>query len=103
MTNMSCLFCNLPEPNYKPESHIDYICGGCVVLLAGADQDDLKRTYGKAIAMGYLNKASAIESFLIQEVKDGKRPTKSVKRNLNRTRTARSIRGKKRLPEPIEA
>ena len=89
---MSCLFCNLPEPNYKPESHIDFICGSCVVLLADADQDDLKRAYGKAIAMGYLNKASAIESFLMPEVKDGKRPSKSVRRNIDRKRVARSIR-----------
>ena len=89
---MSCLFCNLPEPNYKPESHIDFICGGCVILLTDADQDDLKRAYGKAIAMGYLNKASAIESFLMPEVKDGKRPSKSVRRNIDRKRVARSIR-----------
>jgi hypothetical protein len=89
---MICLFCNLPEPNYKPESHIDFICGSCVILLADADQDDLKRAYGKAIAMGYLNKASAIESFLIPEVKDGKRPSKSVRRNIDRKRVARSIR-----------
>jgi hypothetical protein len=93
MTKMSCLFCNLPEPNYKPDTGVDYICGGCVILLADASQDELKRAYGKAIAMGYLNKASAIESFLIPEVEDGMRPSKSVRRNIDRKRAARTIRG----------
>jgi hypothetical protein len=85
-----CLFCNEPEPSYKPE--VDYICGSCVVLLADADQDDLKKAYAKALDKGYSNKASALESFIIPEEKHGRRPDKSVKRNLNRKRTARSIR-----------
>ena len=98
---MSCLFCNLPEPNYKPESHIDFICGGCVILLADADQENLKKAHTLAIEKGYLNKANAIESFLIPEGKHANRPTKSIERNLNRERTARTIRNKKRLSEPV--
>ena len=98
---MNCQFCNLPEPNYKPESHIDFICGGCVILLADADQENLKKAHTLAIEKGYLNKANAIESFLIPEGKHANRPTKSIERNLNRERTARTIRNKKRLSEPV--
>ena len=100
---MHCLFCSKQEKNYKPDPHVEFICGSCVVLLADADQDDLKRAHGKAVAMGYLNKASAIESFLIEEGKHANRPTKSVKRNLNRERTARSVRDQKRFLEPVDA
>jgi hypothetical protein len=90
---MTCLFCNLPEPNYKPGPDVEFVCGSCVIPLADASQDDLRRACGKAIAMGYLNKASAIESFLMQEVKDGMRPSKSVRRNIDRKRVTRTIRG----------
>ena len=76
---MSCLFCNLPEPNYKPESHIDFICGRCVILLADASQEDLKKAHTLAIEKGYLNKANAIESFLISEGKDEQRKPESKK------------------------
>ena len=103
MTKISCLFCNLPEPNYKPESHIDFICGGCVILLADADQENLKKAHTLAIEKGYLNKANAIESFIIPEGKHGKRPSKSVKRDFNRKRIARPVRDKKRLSQPVEA
>ena len=100
---MHCLFCSKQEKNYKPDPHVEFICGSCVVLLADADQDDLKRAHGKAVAMGCLNKASAIESFLIEEEKHANRPTKSIERNLNRERIARSVRNKKRLSQPVEA
>ena len=89
---MNCLFCNELEKNYKPDKGVDYVCGSCVILLASADQDDLRRAHGKAIATGYLNKANAIESFLKEEVEDGKRPTKSIRRNIDRKRAARTIR-----------
>jgi hypothetical protein len=96
-----CSFCNEQEKSYKPE--VDFICGGCVILLADADQEDLKKSYQKALNEGYLRKASALESFLIQEGKHGRRPDKSVKRNLNRERATRSIGNQKRLSQPIEA
>jgi len=99
---MNCLFCNNQERNYKPDPHVDFICGRCVVLLADASQEDLKKAHTLAIEKGYLNKANAIESFLIPEGKHANRPTKSVKRHFNRERTARSIRDKKRLSEPVE-
>jgi len=100
---VSCLFCNIPEPNYTPGPQVDYICGLCVVSLADADQEDLKKAYQKALNEGDLRKVSALESFIIPEEKHGKRPGKSVKRNLNRERAARSIRDKKRLSQPVEA
>jgi hypothetical protein len=32
---MNCLFCNLLEPNYKPDPQVDFICGSCVQLGTG--------------------------------------------------------------------
>jgi hypothetical protein len=100
---MSCLFCNHPEPNYKPTPQVEFICGECVILLADADQADLKRAYQKALDKGYHRKVSALESFIIQEEKYGRKPDKSVKRNFNRARAARSIRNQKRLSQSVEA
>ena len=100
---MTCLFCNGIEKNYKPDQHIDYICGLCVVLLADADQDDLKKSYKKALDKGDLRKASALESFIIPEEIHANRPTKSIERNINRERVARPVRDQKRLSEPVEA
>ena len=76
---MNCLFCNNQERNYKPDPHVDFICGGCVVLLADASQEDLKKAHTLAIEKGYLNKANAIESFLIPEGKDEQRKPESKK------------------------
>ncbi|MDH3719984.1 MAG: hypothetical protein OER74_00620 [Desulfobacteraceae bacterium] len=101
--NELCLFCNEPEKNYNPGSHIDYVCGLCVILLIDADQEDLKKSYQKALNEGYLTKASALELFVIPEEQHGRRPDKPVKRNINRERTFRSIRNQKRLSQPVEA
>jgi len=100
---MNCLFCGKQEKNYIPDRHVDFICGGCVLLLADASQKDLKKAHTLAIEKGYLNKANSIESFLMPEGKHANRPTKSIERNLNRERTARPVRNKKRLPEQITA
>ena len=90
---MSCLFCNLPEPNYKPDPQVDFICGRCVILLADADQEDLKRAYDKAKAKGFENKAMAIESFLIDEGDyKNDRKAKNSKPNLERARPLRKVR-----------
>jgi len=86
-----CLFCNEQEKSYKPE--VDFICGGCVILLADADQADLKRAYAKALDLEFLRKARALEFFIIQEEKHGRKPDKSVRRNIDRKRVARTIRG----------
>jgi len=101
--NKYCLLCNKPGSNYTPGLDIDFICSGCVILLADTDREDLKRAYHKAKNEGYLSKLSALESFIIPEGKHGKRPDKSVKRNFNRERTSRSIRNQKRLSQPVEA
>ena len=96
MTTGLCLFCNGQEKNYKPEPNKDFICGSCVQLLLGADQDDLKRAHAKAIKKGYLSKARAIESFLIPEGKDGKRPTSKKRgRHSNGKRINRTIGNQK--------
>jgi hypothetical protein len=88
---MCCLFCNGQEKNYKPEPNKDFICGSCVQLLLGAEQDDLKRAHAKAIKKGYLSKARAIESFLIED-EINVRKTKKFKRNMVRKRPLRKIR-----------
>ena len=100
---MNCLLCNEPEKNYRPNKDIEFVCSGCVILLADADQDDLRRAYFKALDKGYLRKSIAIESFLRREEKYGKRPDKSVKRNFNRDRANRVIRNKKRFSKPVKA
>jgi len=88
---MNCLFCNDQEKKYKPEANTNSICGSCVQLLFNADQDDLLKAHKKALEKGYLNKARAIESFLIPEGNDGKRPAKRNRKNLNRKRTHRTL------------
>jgi len=70
---------------------VEFICGNCVVLLSAADRDDLRRAHVKAIATGYLNKASAIQSFLEEEEEDYGETQKS-KRNLERARPVQTAR-----------
>jgi hypothetical protein len=86
-----CLFCNRQEPNYKPGSDVNFICSYCVQLLLGADQDDLRKAHTKAIEKGYLEKAKAIESFLVEE-EDYYGKTKKSERNMERTRSLRKVR-----------
>jgi hypothetical protein len=99
----TCLFCNKTEKNYKPGPDVEFICGSCVQLLLRADADDLKKAHKKALDLGYSGKAKAIETFLPRKEQHGKRPSKSVKRNFNRKRTARPTRNKKRFPQSVEA
>jgi len=88
---MNCLFCYGMEKDYKPAKGIDYICSSCVLLLAEADQDDLKRAYVKAEAKGLENKVSALKSFIIKD-EFNERKTKYSKRNLVRERPLRKVR-----------
>ena len=81
------------KKNYKPAKGIDYICSSCVLLLASADQEDLKRAYDKAKTKGFENKAKAIESFLIDEGdNENDRKTKKSKRDLERARPMHTVR-----------
>ncbi len=88
---MKCLFCDGIEKNYKPAKAVDYICSSCVLLLADANQDDLKRAYVKAEAKGLKNKAAALKSFIIED-EINERKTKKSKRNMERKRSSRSSR-----------
>jgi hypothetical protein len=88
---MDCLFCFELEPEYKPETRIDFVCSWCVQMFLGADQQDLKTAHSKAIEKGYQNKAKAIESFLIPEEYSA-RKTKNDKRSLVRERPLRTVR-----------
>jgi len=88
---MNCLFCDGLEKICKPTKGIDYICSSCVLLLADANQDDLKRAYVKADAKGLKNKASALKSFIIEdEIND--RKTTNSKRDMERARPMRKVR-----------
>jgi hypothetical protein len=100
---MGCLFCCDPEPNYKPETGNDFICSLCVQILLAADQEDLKRAYGKAIERGYTRKANAIESFLIEGVINNERKTKKSKRDLARKRPMRAARPPRNKLRPQQA
>lgn len=88
---MGCLFCNGQEPKHKPGPGIDFICSRCVILLADADQDDLKRAHAKAIKKGNPGKARAIESFLIED-EYNVRETEKPKRDMERARPLPTVR-----------
>ena len=88
---MNCLFCNDIEKDYKPTKGIDYICSSCVLLLADANQDDLKRAYVKAVEKGYENKVSALKSFIVED-EINERKTKNAERNLERARPLQTVR-----------
>lgn len=88
---MKCLFCDGQEMNYKPAKAVDYICSCCVLLLAAANKDDLKRAYAKAMEKGFKNKASALKSFIIED-KINERKTKKSKRNMERARPMHTVR-----------
>jgi hypothetical protein len=90
-----CLFCGKNEIH---DPSCDFICSTCVQVLLEADQEDLKRAYAKAIEKGYPGKVKAIETFLIPEEPDGKRPTREFTRHLNRKRITRPVRYQK---EPV--
>ncbi len=88
---MGCLFCNGQEPNYKPGPDVDFICSRCVILLADADQGDLRKAHAKAIEKEYPRKAKAIESFLIED-EYNVRETEKSKRDMERERPLRTVR-----------
>jgi len=93
---MCCLFCNGKEKNYKPSQCVEFVCSRCVLLLANADQDDLKLAYQKAVSKKFMRKAEALKMFIISEEKDGKRPkTKKHRRHFNRSRINRTIENQK--------
>ena len=88
---MNCLFCDGMEKDYKPTKGVDYICSSCVLLLANADQDDLKRAYVKASVKGLKNKVSALKSFIDEDdINDTK--AKNSKRDMERARPLPAFR-----------
>jgi len=100
---MKCLFCYGPEPKYKPETGIDFICSWCVQMLLEADQEDLKRAYSEAIERGKTREANAITSFLIEREVSNDRETKTIRRNLVRERPMREVRPSRNQLRPQQA
>jgi hypothetical protein len=92
----NCLLCNIPG-KYKSEPAIDYICSRCVQLLLLANQQDLKTANSKAVEKGFTNKAKAIESFLMEDEIEQRKPTRYNQRTVDRKGTAGAIRDKKRI------
>ena len=92
-----CMFCSNNDENYIPATNCKFICSSCVILLAGADQDDLKKAYAKASDKKNTRMAQAIHSF-IERTEDNEQRNKGrkLKRNNNRTRALRSARNKKK-------
>jgi hypothetical protein len=93
-----CLFCNGLEIKYKPETGNDFICSRCVQMLLATNQEDLKKAHTKALEKGLTNKAKAIESFLMEDEIEQRRPTRYNQRTADGKRTAGSIRNKERIP-----
>ena len=91
----TCLFCNCEE-NFNRNSSTEYICGSCVQLLFGVNQDDLNRAHNLATNKGHVNKAKASESFLIPEGQNEQRkPESKFRININGKRIVRPPRNKK--------
>ena len=88
---MYCLFCNGEEKNYKPSQYVEFVCSRCVLLLASADEENLRRGLAKAEEKGLLNKVSVIKFFIIED-QNNDRKTKKHQRNMERKRPVRTIR-----------
>jgi len=92
MTKTHCLFCGRPETGgYKPGPGVDFTCSRCTQLLLGADQEDLKKAYARAIEKGYPGKAEAIKSFIIED-EFNVRKAEKFKRDMARKRPMRTLR-----------
>jgi len=61
-------------------------------MFLGQSQETLKEAHAKLTEKGLKRKAWALESFIVTEDDDGKRP-EPIKRNFNRERIVRSVRG----------
>jgi hypothetical protein len=88
-----CMFCNMQEKGYQPQC--DYICSGCVQLLCGADQEDLKRAHAKATKLGLSRKVEALESFIEEESDEQRNNPRKLERDNDRARTLRTVRDQK--------
>ena len=72
------------------------ICSQCVIAFLTATQDYLKWLYELAIKNSMLDKAWAIESFILpEETHGGTKPSKKHGRRLNRKRGSRPSANKK--------
>lgn len=91
MNGFLCLFCSGTDYACSTQSHADFICSRCIVLLSSADQSNLHRAYRKATQQGSHRQARAIEKFLI-EGEHHERQTQNAKRNLARKRPMRTVR-----------
>ena len=89
---MNCLFCCDPEPNYNPETGIDFICSWCVQMLLAAHQEDLNRAYSEAIKRGKTREASAIIFFLIEGELTNEPKAKKPERSIVRKKPMRVVR-----------
>jgi hypothetical protein len=85
----TCLFCSQPEKSCKPSKLVDFICGSCVQILLAADQTELKRAYEKAVRLGYMGKADAIKTFLVEE---SNAETEEPERVMVRERAMQAVR-----------
>ncbi len=63
-TGKTCLFCGI----HKEKSKVDCICPDCVQVMLMASQEELQRSYGKAIRIGSHNftkfQGSTIHTFV---------------------------------------
>jgi len=88
MTENRCLFCKVPDR--KTETR--YICSYCVQLMLSSNQGDLARAHKRALKLRLIDKARAIESFLIEQECINDNKTKKLERNLSRKKPVRMAR-----------
>lgn len=93
---MTCLFCEMPEENYKPPRGVNFFCSRCVLAFLEAEQDYLQWVHDQAVKNSLTKKARAIESFLIpDEVTNESIKPEKHGRHLNRKRSLRPSANKK--------
>ena len=96
-----CDFCGKPTDLEKVSKGAgSYTCGGCVQFLSNQSQEDLLKGYTLAIERGYLNKATAIKSFM--EVSDEPERPEQYDRHIDRAGITRPVRNEKRGIERFE-
>jgi len=56
----TCMICNIPEKNYKPDEGIEYVCGDCIQKILKFSQEELKRGRLLALEKGYERKGRPV-------------------------------------------
>ena len=63
-TELECIFCHLPEPDYTPgKDAIEIVCSTCTMRLAGASREQFQEAHRIATEKGFKEKADTLSIF----------------------------------------